>query len=361
MWIIILCLTIELIFIAIFLKEINTSLMLKTPLVSICIPLYNASEYIHETLTRILNQTYKNIEVVVVDDYSTDESYTIAKTFESNKIRVLKNKKKGGNAARNFAFQNSKGDYVKFMDADDYCSENMIKAQLERLLKEGTNQTLVFSKLRVSYLDVFYDYPRDIDKDYEPGIELLVDIWRLKGYNCPHCYLLSRQLVEQTGGWNETILKNQDAEFFARVIALADKALSVPNEFAVWRQTGKGVSTNTSTEAINSVIDTLDIISKLILRYNDTAEMREICGTYIGAYVLGNYSDIKHLLPKVEQLLHSINAKMKFPNRKLIRLFTFCFGWKSALPLIYNLQVFKKSIIVFGLKIATKFKNKVKI
>ena len=71
MWIIILCLTIELIFIAIFLKEINTSLMLKTPLVSICIPLYNASEYIHETLTRILNQTYKNIEVVVVDDYST--------------------------------------------------------------------------------------------------------------------------------------------------------------------------------------------------------------------------------------------------------------------------------------------------
>ena len=332
--------------------------MLKTPLVSICIPLYNASEYIHETLTRILEQTYTNIEVVVVDDYSTDESYTIAKTFESDQIRVLKNPKKGGNAARNFAFQQSKGDYVKFMDADDYCSENMIKAQLERLLKEGTNQTLVFSKLRVSYLDMLYDKHRDIDKDYIPGIELLIDIWRLKGFNCPHCYLMSSQLVEQSGGWNETILKNQDAEFFARMIALADKALSVPDEFAVWRHTGKGVSTNSSVEAINSVIDTLDIISKLIIRYKDTDEIRGICGTYIGAYVLGNYSHIKHLLPKVEQLLLSINAEMKFPNRKVIRLFTFCFGWRVALPLIYNLQVFKKSILAFGRRIINNLKSK---
>lgn len=335
--------------------------MLKTPLVSICIPLYNASEYIHETLTRILEQTYTNIEVVVVDDYSTDESYKIAKTFKSDKIRVLRNPKKGGNAARNFAFQQSKGDYVKFMDADDYCSENMIKAQLERLLKEGTNYTLVFSKLKVFYLDSLYDKDRAIDKDYIPGIELLIDIWRLKGFNCSHCYLMSRQLVEQSGGWNEAILKNQDAEFFARVIALSDKALSVPDEFAVWRHTGKGVSTNTSAEAINSVIYTLDIISKLIIRYKDTAEMREICGRYIGAYVLGNYAHTKYLLPKVEELLNDINAKMKFPNRKLISLFTFCFGWRIALPIIYNLQVLKKKIktVVVSLKASFKSNHKV--
>ena len=80
----------------------------ESPLVSICIPMYNVSEYIEETLQRILKQSYKNMEIVVVDDYSIDNSYSLAKGYESDKLRVHKNLKKGGNAARNYAFEKSK-------------------------------------------------------------------------------------------------------------------------------------------------------------------------------------------------------------------------------------------------------------
>ena len=180
-----------------------------TPLVSICIPMYNGSEYIEETLQRILKQSYENIEIVVVDDHSTDDSYALAKAFVSDKIKVYQNIKKGGNAARNYAFEMSNGDYIKFMDADDYCSDTMVEAQLKRMISDGTENTLIHSPLKMLYPDgSFFDPPRSIDKNYSPGIELLVAIWKREGFNIPHSHLMHRNLVVKAGGWDEGIIKN---------------------------------------------------------------------------------------------------------------------------------------------------------
>lgn len=317
-----------------------TSKKKEHPLVSICIPLYNASEYIEETLNKIFEQTYENIEVVVVDDHSTDGSYEILKTFESDKIKLYKNPKNGGNAARNYAFQQSKGDYIKFMDADDYCSENMIKAQLERLLNEGNENTLIFSPLRLLHPDgSFWHPPRLIDKDFSPGIELLIAIWKRKGFHCPHCHLMHRYLVEKSGGWDEKIIKNQDGEFFARISAIADKSLSVPSEYAVWRRTMKGVSNQTKLDSIDSVIDTLDITSKLLFNYDDSLEMKRICGKYIGFYVYQEYPNIKPLLPKIELLAKTNDIEINLPERKILKLLTLCFGWKTALKLNHKFKL----------------------
>ena len=101
------------------------------PLVSVLIPLYNAQQYIADTIIKIKRQTYPNIEVIIVDDHSTDESLKVAQQYASEQIHVYVNPLKGGNSARNYAFLQSKGEYVKFMDADDYCSDNLIKSQIE--------------------------------------------------------------------------------------------------------------------------------------------------------------------------------------------------------------------------------------
>ncbi len=316
------------------------------PLVSICIPLYNASHYIEETLTKVFEQTYRPIEIIVVDDHSTDNSFELVEKFQSKEtIRLFKNPKKGGNAARNYAFQKSHGDYIKFLDADDYCSENMISAQMNRILKDGTPDTLVFSPYKVLYFGKFIEHPRSIDNDYKPAMELVVDTWKLNGFNITNGYLVSSHLVKKSGGWGEHILKNQDGEFFARVAAVADQALSVPEEFAIWRQTEKGVSFKYDNDAISSNIDTLDIISNLLLDYKNTPEMRTICGQYIGAYVFGNYPYIKHLMPKIHSILNKIDAPLILPNRKMINLFISCFGWKKGLSLIHRLKQTRATMI----------------
>lgn len=82
------------------------------PLVSILIPLYNAEQYIEETITKALEQTYSNIELIIVDDHSTDNSLKIAQKYASEKVHIYCNPKKGGNSARNYAFEKCNGEYI---------------------------------------------------------------------------------------------------------------------------------------------------------------------------------------------------------------------------------------------------------
>lgn len=233
-----------------------------------------------------------------------------------------------------------KGEYIKFMDADDYCTDDMIEKQMERMLADGDEDTLVFSPVKMLYPDGrLFLPPRKIDKDYAPGIELLIDIWRGKGWNCPHCHLMHRDLFIKSGGWDETIIKNQDGEFFARVAAKASKSLSVNDVFAIWRQTETGVSSQVSLKAHESMVQTYDIISHLILNYKDNEENRYNCARYIGGFVYSLYPQIEPIMPKVNEILDYLQQPLTLPQRKVLKFLRFFLGWKIALRLIhkYNL------------------------
>lgn len=314
--------------------------MENSPLVSILIPLYNAEQYVEETITRALQQTYPHIELVIVDDHSTDNSLKIAQRYSSENVHIYSNSKKGGNSARNYAFEKCNGEYIKFMDADDYCTNYMIEKQMERMLKDGDENTLIFSPVKMLYPDGhLFLPPREIDKDYTPGIELLIDIWRGKGWNCPHCHLMHRNLFLKSGGWDETIIKNQDGEFFARVANSATKVLSVNYVYAVWRQTGNGVSSKNSLKPLTSTLETYNIISHLIINYQDTPETKHICAQYIGGFIYQNYPQIKSLMPLIYEILQFLHQPIILPNRKILRILRIFLGWKIALRLIhkYNL------------------------
>ena len=92
-------------------------------LVSIVIPVYNASKVISETIRTIQNQTYKNWEAIFVDDHSQDESISIIKNFQKDdgriKLFVMKENKKNPAYPRNYGIKKAKGKYLCFIDADD--------------------------------------------------------------------------------------------------------------------------------------------------------------------------------------------------------------------------------------------------
>ncbi len=310
------------------------------PLVSICIPMYNAAAYISETLKRLNDQTYNNIEVIIVDDNSSDGSVNIVSPFLSNHIKLFHNPSKGANAARNYAFEKSSGVYVKFMDADDYCSKKLIEKQVELLQKQGTETSFVFSPLKMLFTNGDMVSPtRSIDHNYEPAIGLLIDIWNGGGFNCPLCHLMPRELVRLSGGWDEHILKNQDGEYFARVYNKADKALSLTDAYVVWRKTGTGISSALSPKAIESVLRTYDIIIGIILQYNDDLKHKEICENYMGLFVYTNYSHHPHLMSKVHAILRKHDLSFKLPDRKVLKILRGLVGWKLSVKLInkYNL------------------------
>lgn len=307
---------------------------MNSPLVSILIPLYNAEQYIEETITRTLNQTYPNIELIIIDDHSTDNSLEIAKKYASEKVHIYSNPKKGGNAARNYAFEKCNGEYVKFMDADDYMDDNMIACQLERLLSEREpEQCVAFSPVIMRYADDRdqLQQHRDIDHDYIPGIELLIDIWRGKGWHCPHCHLMHHQLITKAGLWDETVIKNQDGEFFSRIYANARKAVSVKSVHAIWRQTSNGVSRQTSDKAWRSFFETHRRIANLILAYNNDEEIKYQCSRYICNSLFEHYPVPEDCITAQELFLKKHNLKFIVPNRRRYKFLSSLFGWKFTL------------------------------
>ena len=106
------------------------------PLISVIVPLYNADEYLDRCIKSILNQTYQNIELILVNDGSTDYSESICEKYEArdSRITLIQTDNHGNAAARNLGLDNVHGDYVSFVDADDFVESNYILLLFEHLI-----------------------------------------------------------------------------------------------------------------------------------------------------------------------------------------------------------------------------------
>src|SRR2546421_11836378 len=107
-------------------------------LASIIIPCYNAERWVAEAIRSALDQTYAPIEVIVIDDGSTDKSLEVIKSF-GNMIRWESGPNRGGSHARNRGFESSSGKYIQFLDADDYLLSQKIETQVAFLEKTGAD------------------------------------------------------------------------------------------------------------------------------------------------------------------------------------------------------------------------------
>lgn len=106
-------------------------------LISIIVPVYNIQEYLSRCIDSIINQTYKNIEIILVDDGSTDKSGTICDEYagKDNRIIVIHKENGGVSSARNAGLDIAKGDYIGFVDGDDYIEKDMYQVLIDDALQ----------------------------------------------------------------------------------------------------------------------------------------------------------------------------------------------------------------------------------
>ena len=107
-----------------------------TPLISVIIPVYNVEKYLHRCLDSVIAQTYQNLEIICVDDGSIDDSGKICDQYavRDARIKVIHQENQGLSAARNKGLDAAEGEYIAFVDSDDYILEDMYKKMLDKLL-----------------------------------------------------------------------------------------------------------------------------------------------------------------------------------------------------------------------------------
>ena len=266
---------------------------MSSPLVSICIPCHNAERYVGAALDSALAQTWPNMEIVVVDDGSTDGSGEILAYYERPGVKILSQVNRGQCAAANLAFRECSGDYIKFFDADDLLSPDFITKQMVRL--DGRTDAVASAEWGRFYdddLSSFKQTPQSVWRDME-ATEWLVEAWA-DARPMMQCalWLIPRQVLERSGGWDETLSLINDFEFFARILCHSNEVLFTPGATLYYRSGIAGsLSARKSRQAVESAYhSSLNGTSHLLGRRNDPAARRS-CSNVLQDFVYNYYPD----------------------------------------------------------------------
>ncbi|WP_415407806.1 glycosyltransferase family 2 protein [Sulfurovum sp. CS9] len=295
------------------------------PKVSILIPLYNSEEYIAETIDSCLKQTYENIEIIIVDDESTDSSLDIAKEYENKhaNIKVEAQKNSGAPVARNRAFALSTGEYIQYIDADDLLHPDKIRLQIE-VLKNSDDLTIVFGKYgyfikTIENID-WKDLP--VNKNYNDPKQFLLNLWENGVAIIPHLWLIPRKLIEESGGWDESLVKNQDGEFFSRVVFIANKVFFVENSIGYYRRDNlNSISRQVSRKAFEAKLQSFETYVNLMKEDLDKLEVRRSLALVYSRniyYMRYNYPEYEDLIQKAEEKIKFLGFKRPLITRNKI-------------------------------------------
>jgi len=252
---------------------------MSTPLVSICVPCHNADKYVADALDSALAQTYTNIEIIVVNDGSKDDSGVVLETYRSKGIQVVTELCGTASRARNRAFHEARGDFIKFFDADDLMSANMIEEQVKRL---GRRQDAVaMSEWGRFYNDdirTFRPNPQSVWRDM-PGDDWLVEASvTASAMMQAGMFLLPRALALRVGPWNENLTLIDDFEYFCRLLCETNQVLFVAGTTLFYRSGLHGsLSNRTSREARRSECEAVLLGTGYILAKRQDHEARLAC------------------------------------------------------------------------------------
>ena len=201
------------------------------PKVSILIPCYNAERWVAQAIQSALDQTYPNKEVIVVDDGSTDSSLEVIKQF-SYAIRWETGPNHGGNIARNRLLELSEGEWIQYLDADDYLKPKKVEQQVQ-CLNHHPQADIIYSPSVFEYWsqDTFRQEVLPIPKPHDPWI--LLARWYLPQTGSP---LWRKQAIADVDGWKPDQPCCQEHELYLRLLKAEKHFEYCPDTGSVYRQ-----------------------------------------------------------------------------------------------------------------------------
>lgn len=282
------------------------------PKVSIIVPVYNVEEYLEKCLDSLVNQTLKDIEIIIVNDGSTDASKEIIQKY-INKYKniVYLEKENGGlSSARNYGIPYAKGEYIGFVDSDDYVELNMYEKMYNKAIEEKSDMV---------ECDFIWEYTNkkreDIGKIYSNKKEAIIEA-RVVAWN----KIIKKDIIEKTKITFPEGLRYEDIEFFYKIVPYLDKISFVKETLVHYIQRESSIA-NTQNERTGEIFKIWENVLNYYIENNIFNEYRsELEYSYTRILLCSSLKRITKVKDKkVRKALIKLtwqNLNKKFPHWK---------------------------------------------
>ncbi len=236
--------------------------MMMNPEVSVIIPAYNSEQYLQRAIVSVLDQTYYNLEVIVVDDASTDGTVEIARSFNDKRLKIIENQQNlGVSGARNRALKAARGNWIALLDSDDWYAPERIEKLL--LAARENNADLIADDLYLVRDGEFHPWSTLLRENGNPisSVELIdavkfIESDRLPpvtasrtwsfGYTKP---LIKKEfLIKNNLNYDEDIKVGEDFALYLRCLLHQGRYIFLPQAYYFYRNRESSLSTRTPTE-----------------------------------------------------------------------------------------------------------------
>ena len=218
---------------------------LQRPLVSVIVPVYNCERYIDEALYSVYHQTYSNIEIIVVDDGSTDRTPEILKNH-AQRIRLFHQDNGGAAAARNTALDNASGELIAFIDGDDYWHPQKLSIQVE-YLERNPDVGVIAAGIKYYWPNADNTYPNPVESFPDEETNTFIEVQYediFASYPISTVTILARRgVIERTGRFDPVLRRGQDHDYWMRM-AWQTRIHKLEKTLALYRMNPMSVTFN---------------------------------------------------------------------------------------------------------------------
>lgn len=202
--------------------------------VSVIIPVYNSEKYISDCLDSILTQTYRDIEIVVVDDGSTDETFEICKKYQNIDERIVALRKKNGgvSSARNMGIKKASGEYILFVDSDDMVPENFVEEMINNVDNDSVMVVCGFVEKTIKNTKEFA-YKKKIDKN---KFDFLMYAYNSIGGFCWNKIYSRKIIMDKNIRFDEKIKNYEDMLFNMQYISYIETIKYIKSTKYIYNQ-----------------------------------------------------------------------------------------------------------------------------
>jgi len=307
--------------------------------VSIIIAAYRAERYIETSIRSALSQTRSDIEVIVVNDGSDDDTETIVRSISDPRLRLISQTNHGQSAALNRGAAAARGRYLKFLDADDHLNARHIEAQLHVLKGSKDNLASCSWGYFVDDPSALHIRREHTNRNYEEPLEWIVDSLSLdEGMMGGWMWLIPREVWDRSGGWNERLSMNNDFDFSIRLLLSSRGVRFADNAVYAYRE---GVSQALSGQRSRSAMDSAFLTTKLgcaaLLEREDSLRIRKLCANRWQRWLYVFYPEFMDLAESAEAYIDELGGTdFAIEGGRLLRLLSPLIGWKA----VRQIQVF---------------------